>query len=288
MLHSGEDCSYIASPCRDVILPVRRVTGVIEKGMDALFTLVPPATLILCFGIAVFAGVVKGMVGFAMPLILISGLSSVIDPELALAGLLFPTILSNFWQALRQGVQAALGSLHQFGPFLLVGGVALVLSAQLVRVIPSQTMFLLIGVPVVVFTVLQLLGWRPRLDGTQRVKAQLIVGAVAGTLGGFSGTWGPPTVLLLVALDTPKLDQVRIQGVLYGLGSIALILAHVGSGVLRTETLPFALFTILPSMAGMALGLWLQDRTPQRLFQRATLLVLVVAGLNLIRRGIMG
>ena len=140
----------------------------------------------------------------------------------------------------------------------------------------------------VLFTALQLMGWRPLLGEGQRVKAQLAVGAIAGAMGGFSGTWGPPTVLLLVALDTPKLDQIRIQGVLYGLGSVVLLLAHVGSGVLRAETLPFALFTVVPALAGMWIGLKLQDRTPQRVFQRATLVVPIVAGLNLIRRGLLG
>lgn len=256
--------------------------------MDALFSLLPPATLALCFAIAGFAGVVKGMVGFALPLILISGMGSVIEPELALAGLLFPTVLSNLWQGFRQGVGAALGSLKAFLPFIAVGGVMLVISAQMVRLIDPGTMFVLIGVPVTLFTALQLMGWRPRLGEAQRIRAQLAVGAIAGAMGGFSGTWGPPTVLLLVALDTPKLDQIRIQGVLYALGSVVLMLAHLGSGVLRAETLPFALFTVPPSLLGMWIGLKLQDRTPQRMFQRATLVVLILAGLNLIRRGLAG
>lgn len=256
--------------------------------MDTLFALVPPDMLALIFAIAFFAGMVKGMVGFALPLILISGMSSVIAPELALAGLLIPTLLTNIWQGFRQGIGAALHSLRAFLPFIAVGGVLLVISAQMVRVIPSGLMFLLIGVPVTFFTALQLAGWRPKLDEAQKLKAQIVVGAIAGAMGGFSGTWGPPTVLLLVALDTPKLDQIRIQGVLYGLGSVVLMLAHVGSGVLRAETLPFALFTVPPVLIGMWIGLKLQDRAPQHVFQRATMVVLILAGLNLIRRGLVG
>ncbi|MDQ2091195.1 sulfite exporter TauE/SafE family protein [Marimonas arenosa] len=256
--------------------------------MDALLSLLPPDTLAICFAIALFAGVVKGLVGFAMPLILISGMGSLIDPELALAGLLLPTLISNLWQGFRQGVGAALGSLRAFLPFIAVGGVMLVLSAQMVRVIPPTVMFILIGVPVTLFTLVQLVGWRPRLSEAQRLRAQLVVGGIAGAMGGFSGTWGPPTVLLLVALETPKLDQIRVQGVLYALGSVVLTLAHLGSGVLRWETLPFALFTLPPSLIGMWIGLKLQDRTPQHLFQRATMVVLILAGLNLIRRGVMG
>lgn len=259
-----------------------------QRLMEALLALAPPQILLACFAVAFFAGVIKGMVGFAMPLIIISGLASLVEPQLALAGLILPTVLSNLWQGFRQGIGPALASLRSFRIFIIVGGVMLAISAQMVRVIPTDLMFLLIGVPVTFFTVLQLAGWRPHLRDDQKPLAEAVVGAIAGAMGGFSGTWGPPTVLFLTALDTPKLDQVRIQGVLYGLGSLVLLVAHIGSGVLRTETLPFALATVPTSLLGMALGLALQDRIDQNAFRRATLVVLVFAGLNLIRRGLMG
>ncbi len=58
------------------------------------------------------------MVGFAMPMILISGLSSVMAPELALAGLIVPTLVTNGMQSLRQGVGAAKASIRKFHVFL--------------------------------------------------------------------------------------------------------------------------------------------------------------------------
>lgn len=259
--------------------------------MDSLFSLVAPglspAIFALCFAVALLAGVVKGMVGFALPMIMISLLGSVISPELALAGLILPTVLANVWQALRQGVAAAWASAMQFRLFMAVGFVALVLSAQLVRVLPIWVMLLMIGVPVVLFTALQLLGWRPHLKrNAPAIEAG--VGVFSGAIGGFSGTWGPPTVLYLTALDTPKRDSVRIQGVLYGLGSLVLFFAHIGSGVIRWETLPFSVALCIPALLGMALGFAVQDRIDQVLFRRATLVVLLVAGLNLIRRALMG
>jgi len=41
-------------------------------------------------------------------------------------------------------------------------------------------------------------------------------------------------------------------------------------------------------MAGMALGYAVHDRLDPRAFRRATLAVLAVAGLNLLRRGLTG
>ena len=44
---------------------------------------------------------------------------------------------------------------------------------------------------------------------------------------------------------------------------------------------------IVPAAVGMAIGLRYQDRMDQALFRRATLAVLCLAGLNLLRRGLM-
>ena len=111
------------------------------------------------------------------------------------------------------------------------------------------------------------------------------MGAVAGVFGGISGIWGPPTVALLTAMNTEKTEQIQVQGVIYSLGAIALLGAHVASGVLSCRTLPFSVALILPALLGMWLGFRLHDRIAQKTFRRVTLLVLLIAGFNLIRRG---
>ncbi|MGR3454160.1 TSUP family transporter, partial [Pseudooceanicola sp.] len=170
--------------------------------MDAIFSLMSPEVFALCLVVAVFAGIIKGMVGFAMPMILVSGLGSIVGPELALAGLILPTLLTNGWQALRQGPAAAWDSVKRFRVFLLIGFVALVISAQLVRVMPEALMLLLIGVPITLFAATQLMG-RVLVLPSASLKVEAGVGAFAGFIGGFSGVWGPPTVAYLTALETP-------------------------------------------------------------------------------------
>ncbi len=263
------------------------VIGGIKTGMDAFVSLISPAVLLGCVAIAFFAGMVKGVVGFAMPMIMVSGLGSLVTPELALGGLILPTLLTNGWQALRQGVGEALGSVWQFRLFLGVGLVGLVVSAQMVRFLDVPVMLLLIGGPVTVFVLLQLLGWTPRLQ-RRTAGVEAAVGGFAGLIGGFSGVWGPPTVLYLTALDTPKRDHIRIQGVIYGLGALALFFAHIASGVVRWQTVPFSILLCVPALAGMAMGVRLQDRIDQARFKRLTLIVLLIAALNLVRRGLIG
>ena len=239
------------------------------------------AAVLIAFG----AGIIKGIVGFAMPMLIISGLGSIIAPELALAGLIVPTLVTNAMQALRHGARAALDSVRRFRVFLLSGLVMLVISAQFVRVLPAQVMLLIIAVPVAGFSLMQLFGVQFRLAQPSS-KVELGVGGFAGLIGGMSGVWGPPTVAYLTALDTEKREHVRVQGVVYGLGALALTGAHLGSGVLRAETLPFSVMLVPPAVLGMWAGRQVQDRIEQKAFRRATLAVLFLASLNLMRRAL--
>lgn len=221
-----------------------------------------------------------------MPMILISTLGSFLSPELALAGMILPTLVSNWVQALRQGPKAAWESTKRFRVFLLCGLVMLMLSAQMVALVPAEILMFLIGAPVTLFAVTQLMGKVLTLPRGPSTQLEAGIGAFAGFIGGFSGVWGPPTVAYLTALGTEKREQMRVQGVIYGLGALAMVGAHGGSGLFNAQTAPFSAMLIVPAVIGMWIGGQVQDRIDQAVFKRATLLVLLIAGLNLIRRAV--
>ncbi|MFY0680851.1 MAG: sulfite exporter TauE/SafE family protein [Thalassovita sp.] len=254
--------------------------------MDLFFSLFTPQLYLLAFLIALGAGIIKGMVGFGMPMILIAGLSNFLEPEIALAGLILPTLATNGWQALREGPVAAWHSVKRFRMFLIIGGIAIVASAQLVRILSPQLLLILIGAPVAFFAIIQLLGVQFRLPNKGRGAVEAGIATFAGFTGGLSGVWGPPTVLYLTALDTPKSEQLRIQGVIYGLGAVALFGAHIGSGVVRPDTMVFSASLLVPALIGASIGFRLHEKIDQASFKKATLIVLFVAALNLLRRAL--
>ena len=247
-----------------------------------------PAAWTLALAIALFAGLVKGAVGFALPLIMISGLSSFLDPKLALAGILVSVLVTNGWQVTRQGYAPARDAAILHWRYLLIVMVAIFLTAQLVTAIPRQYFYFILGVPVVGLSLLQLSGMRLSIPPERRVVAEWGIGLISGALGGLAGTWGPTTVLYLMAIDTPKARQMVVQGVIYGAGSVVLVLAHLRSGLLNGETVWFSAALLPAALAGMWLGFRLQDRMDADLFRKVTLVVLVVAGINLIRKGVIG
>ena len=256
--------------------------------MPEFLNILPPTILLFAFVVTLLGGFVKGAVGFAMPLVMISGMGILIEPELVVAGIIIPILTTNILQVARAGLGKARAAVLEHWRYISLVCIMILISAQFLRRIPTDAMFIVLGVPVVVLCAIQLAGWRPRISPRWRRPFEWVAGTLAGILGGLAGTWGPPTVLYLLALETPRDRQMAVQGVIYGLGSVMLLAGHLRSGVLNADTWPFSAALVLPALIGMWLGFKLGDRFDQDRFRKVTLLVLVVAGANLIRRGLMG
>ena len=247
-----------------------------------------PLVVALALAIGLIAGVVKGAVGFALPLIMVSALSSLMDPRLALAGLIIPVVITNLWQTFRGGVAPVLDALRDVWRYVLIVVVAILVFAQLVPLISQRVFYLVLGVPVVVLAAIQLLGVQFKIPPHRRRRAEIITATLSGLLGGLAGTWGPTTVLYLLAIDTPKARQMVVQGVIYGSGAISLVIGHIYSGILTPATATFSAILLLPALIGMWIGFQIQDRMNQAAFRTATLAMLTILGLNLLRKGLLG
>lgn len=247
----------------------------------------PPA-FVAAMVITLFAGLVKGAVGFAMPMIMMGAFSSFLPPEVALAGLILPTLVTNLSQAFRQGLQPALGTAQTYWRMLVSTVVFIVISAAFVRVIPHTVFLLLLGVPITTFAVAQLAGVPMALKLQHRRRAEWVLGAVGGIYGGFSGIWGPPLLVYLLSIGADKRETVRVQGVVFLIGAFVLLLAHLQSGVITLETGAFSVALTVPAQLGQMAGTWVQDRLDQRRFRRWTQVLLVLTGLNLARLALLG
>jgi len=252
------------------------------------FQLMPLWAFVAAFGVTLVAGFVKGSIGFAMPLVMVSGLTLFLDPLLAVAALILPIVMSNLQQVMRFSPREILTAIREFWRYIAIVCVMILIAAQFITEVPTRVFYLILGVPVVGLSLIQLAGWRFTIPPHRQNVAEWIIGVCAGTLGGMTGTWGPPTVLYLMALNTPKAKQILVQGVVYGIGSVSLLAGHLQSGVLNATTAPFSALLLIPAFVGMRIGFAVSDRMDPELFRKATLIVLVIAGLNLLRRGFFG
>ena len=244
--------------------------------------------LAACLSVTLVAGVIKGAVGFAMPLVMVSGIGMLLDPQTTVAAIILPIVATNLVQTFRTGIAPAIEAAREHWLYLVLVSLAILGFGQLLPKVDTRTFSLILGVPVAILSVVQLAGWHPHIPPGRERAAEVIAGLLSGALGGLAGTWGPTTVLYLLALEVPKRKSVIVQGVIYGTGSIALLAAHLISGVLNPRTAPLSALLLVPGLIGIWFGLRVQDRLDPVRFRRWTLIVLAVAGLNLIRKGVTG
>ncbi|WP_128254720.1 sulfite exporter TauE/SafE family protein [Falsirhodobacter deserti] len=247
----------------------------------------PQTAFWAAIAITLFAGMVKGAIGFAMPLIMISLFSSFLPPEFALAGLILPTLATNIQQSLRNGMRPAVESGLKVRRFIIATIVFICVSAPFADKIPPMGFLLLLGVPITIYAGLQMAGANLALKLEHQRRAEWGLGAVAGLYGGVSGIWGPPLLIYLLSLNVPKVENVRIQGVVFLIGAMALFLAHLATGLMTGDRLLFSAALIVPAFAGMLMGYRIQARLDQARFRWWTQAFLVLTGLNLIRQAIM-
>lgn len=243
-----------------------------------------PAAFWAAMGITLFAGFVKGVAGFAMPLIMMSAFSAFLTPQQALAGLILPTLLTNLSQAFRQGWQPAVQTMRTYHRFLIATLVFIIISSRFVHVIPEAAFLFGLGLPITLFALAQLAGMKLAMRLEHRARAEWILGAIGGLYGGVSGIWGPPLIIYLLSIGAEKRETVRVQGVVFLMGAAVLMGAHLQSGVLNAQTIPFSAALAAAAQVGQLGGTWIQDRMDQQRFRRWTQALLILTGLNLIRQ----
>lgn len=244
--------------------------------------------LTLALGLLTFvvAGTVKGTLGIGLPLVAVPLLATVLDLPTALALMIVPVLASNLMQAL-QGTRKR-ATLRRFWPLLMTLIPCTIVSAQFVSSIDLRTGSLVLGVIVVLFSLSQLVRLRLPVSGTHEKRLNPIVGAIAGFLGGVSNLFGPPLIMYLVALRLEKDDFVTTIGLLFLISGVTLYATLTVVGVVTIENATASLVAALPVMAGVFLGTRIRGRINQKSFERVLLVVLVLIGLNLVRRGLIG
>jgi hypothetical protein len=258
--------------------------GEVKQAMDMVMANLPPTLFWVAMAITLFAGFVKGVAGFAMPLIMMSAFSAFLSPQLALAGLILPTLITNLSQAFRQGAAPAFATMKTYHRFLIATLTFIVISSFFVHVIPQALFLFLLGLPITLFALAQVAGVNLAMKLEHRARAEWILGAIGGLYGGVSGIWGPPLIIYLLSIGAEKKETVRVQGVVFLMGACVLMLAHLHSGVLNRQTLAFSAALAVAAQIGQVGGNWIQDRLDQTRFRRWTLVLLILTGLNLIRQ----
>ena len=232
----------------------------------------------------IVAGMVKGVIGAGLPTVATPIAATVLDPALAIALTVVPVLVTNVWQALQGGHYRPV--LRVFWPMLLALSLGVIGGAQiLVTVEPSATA-LVMGALVVAISGYQLSVGGFTVPASAQAWLNPIAGAICGVFGGIAGLFAP-TIMYATALRLPKDMLVSLFGLLALCGTLPLYASLTVNRVLALDELLLSVAATVPVVLGFAAGKWLRDRISQRTFERSLFSILLLIGLNLIRKGLM-
>ena len=240
--------------------------------------------LLLIALIYLLAGLVKGVIGFALPLVSVSLLSVFVPVEQALALNTVPLLVTNFWLALQGG--HGLRLLRRYWWLIVFLAIGIFTGANIVVAIEKSTLLLIFGMGVILLSLLE--GFRPsvKLPDRYATPTGVLAGLVSGVSGGLVSAMAAPVAIYLTARKVPKDEFVATVGVIYSCGALFLILAFGSVKILTAENAPLSVAAAVPAVAGLLLGARIRGAINQDIFQQIVLLGLILVGLNMIRRSL--
>ncbi len=226
------------------------------------------------------AGMVKGVIGLGLPTVSLAILAVAIDLQSAMALLLIPSFVTNFWQGAVGGHGRML--LRRLWPFLLAATATVAVGGLALTRIDEAWLKPLLGGLIVAYALISLAGWRPRISPAQEGWLGPAMGAANGVFTGMTGSFVVPGVLYLNALGLSRDALVQAMGILFTLATLALAATLGGAGLLAPELGYASLIGLPPAIVGMLAGQLIRKRLSEALFRKAFFWALLALGLYIV------
>ena len=162
------------------------------------FTTAQTVLWLTCALFFTMGGFVKGTMGVGLPLVVVPTLSLLIPAPQAMGLLVVPVLVSNLWQAVEGGNVRY--SIRRFASLILVQMAVTLLTVKYSSGLSVENLNLLIGISLLVAVVWMSLKPNVQVPPQFEHIACIVVGALAGLMGGLSSLTGPFIITLLMAL----------------------------------------------------------------------------------------
>ncbi len=235
---------------------------------------------IIC--VMTFAGFIKGVVGFAFPMISYSFLSLIFSAEHTLSILIFPTIVMNIVQLYLSKKSYKKFKLKKILLFLIILLLTLFLTTQIYFFLPVNFITYSMAFFIMTYSLFPNMNLFIKNKETFQKLLKFIIGIISGFFGGVSGIWGPSTVIFLLSINVTKKEFIFFQSIIFILGSIFLIIGHSISGLINFQSAINSIFFIIPSLLGLIIGTHIRTKINTSLFFFLVRIVLFLCSITII------
>ncbi len=228
------------------------------------------------------AGATKGISGIGLPVVATPILAVLYDLPTAIAVAILPTALSDMpiLYSYRSEWRQAL----RFIPMIVAGMAGVLIGTQILIRVDQGLLKAGLGLGVLLFVVISWFHLLPRLSDRFATRWGAVVGLLAGTLQGATGTSAPVVTVFFYQLQLPRAAFLFLINIFFVMVDTIQVgsLIWVGIYTPRLFLLAFAAAALAGPMVFLTLGL--QKRINEQLFRKIVLSVLALTGLVLLSR----
>jgi uncharacterized membrane protein YfcA len=232
------------------------------------------------------AGFVKGVIGLGLPTVSMGLLALVMTPVQAAALLVVPSLVTNVWQMAAGPALAPLW--RRLWPMMAGIGIGTWAGAGLLTGDNAATATVALGVALALYAFTGLTPLRLTVPARMEWWLSPLVGAVTGFITAATGVFVIPAVPYLQAIGLEKEELVQALGVSFTVSTVALAAILFASGSFALSIAGTSLLALVPALAGMYAGQWIRLRARPEVFRRWFFLGLLVLGIYLALRPIIG
>lgn len=226
------------------------------------------------------AGLLKGVLGIGAPLVAVPILATLYDVPTAIAVMTFPLVVGSIAQAWSfRKSEFNRSTLVR----LLVGcAVGAVLGTLLLDVVSNAWLSLALAAFVFAYVVLHFT--RPDLAITAQTAGRVAapVGLAIGVMQGAAGVSTPLSVTFILAQTLARGPYLLATQSMFVTLGVTQILALSAVGIMTFDLVSASLLTVLPMLAGLAIGHTIGDRVSRATFERLTLIVISLIAVSLV------
>ena len=224
-------------------------------------------------------GLVKGTLGFGMPMVALPIIAFVLPATTAMMLLCAPIFLTNFLQIkFKEGVSS-----YRFLPMFVSLIIGLIIGARLILEININTITQIIALSIIFAALVNCFGIKiENINKSWEKTITILIGFGSGILGGLSTFYGPPMLAYLVAANLPKEKFIRTVSTMYFIGSFPLYGSLIYYGFATKQDLIVSVALIIPAFIAQQLGTKIRDKINQKQFRICVLTTLIVLGFSLL------
>ncbi len=241
-----------------------------------------PTLIATIGGVFLLAGFVKGVIGLGLPTISIGLLSLVMSPAQAAVLLIFPSTITNIQQM--RPATTLVPLCRRLWPMMFGIVMGTFAGGGLINGADAKLAAAALGAALVIYGGLGLAEVQFRVERRHESWLSPLVGAITGAITAATGIFVIPAVPYLQAVGFEKNELVQALGVSFFVSTLALAATLGSTGLAEGGLAWTAIGTLIPALAGQAIGQTVRVTIDATTFKRWFFTGLIALGSVLIAK----